>query len=691
MTDTMSLSKLDIWHAGEKTIQEKVGVSAHMDELGRRIVRDYMPTQHRDFYAQIPFIALGSVDGAGDAWATFVTGKPGFISSPTAQSLDIDVVREPSDPASEGMHEGDAIGLLGIELHTRRRNRVNGIIEPSDNNAIHFDVDQSFGNCPRYIQLRDYEFVRDPRELFTGNIEEKAEIDATARRMIEAADMFFVASYVERESRRQVDVSSRGGNPGFVRVADDGTLTIPDFAGNLFFATLGNILINGKAGLLFVDFETGDVLQMTGDARVMLDAPEIAAFQGAERLWQFNARRVVLRRGALPLRWAFRPDGWAPSTLMTGSWEQAAGRLRAAELATKWRPFKVINIVDESATVRSFHLEPTDGAGLLPHRAGQYLPIRLPIDGAEKTAIRTYTLSVAPSDHVYRISVKRDGLVSQRLHDGVNIGDVIEASAPAGEFTIDAAEARPAVLLAGGIGITPMLAMLRHVIYEGLRTLKIRPTVLFQAARSKNERPFGNELDELATSAGDAVRVIRVLGDITDAEEGPDYDAAGRIDMALLSRFMPVGDYDYYLCGPSGFMQSLYDGLRALNIADNRIHAEAFGPASLVRTVDSPATAPARRPPSSTSVHVVFAESAKEARWTPESGSLLDLAESRGLSPDFSCREGHCGTCRTKLLAGVVTYVKEPAAAVADDEVLICCAVPAAQNGNEANRIQLAL
>ncbi len=171
------------------------------------------------------------------------------------------------------MYEGDAIGLLGIELHTRRRNRVNGIIGPSDNYAIHFDVDQSFGNCPRYIQLRDYEFVRDPRELFTGNIEEKAEIDATARRMIEAADMFFVASYVERESRRQVDVSSRGGNPGFVRVADDGTLTIPDFAGNLFFATLGNILINGKAGLLFVDFETGDVLQMTGDARVIPGLP----------------------------------------------------------------------------------------------------------------------------------------------------------------------------------------------------------------------------------------------------------------------------------------------------------------------------------------------------------------------------------------------------------------------------------
>ena len=128
MTDLQPLRKLDIWHAGEKAIQQQVGVSDHMDELGKRIVRDHMPSQHRDFYAEIPFIALGSVDRAGDAWATFAIGQPGFISSPTTQSLDIDAIRDPSDPASEGMREGDAIGLLGIEMHTRRRNRVNGII-----------------------------------------------------------------------------------------------------------------------------------------------------------------------------------------------------------------------------------------------------------------------------------------------------------------------------------------------------------------------------------------------------------------------------------------------------------------------------------------------------------------------------------------------------------------------------------
>lgn len=691
MTDQHTLIKLDLWHAGEKAIQQQVGVSDYMDDLGKRVVRDYMPTQHRDFYAQIPFIVMGSVDRDGDAWATLAIGQPGFISSPTAQSLDIDAIRDPSDPASDGLRVGDAIGLLGIEMHTRRRNRVNGIIGPSVTGAIHFDVDQSFGNCPRYIQLRDFEFVRDPREAFAGDVEEGVTLGAHARRMIEASDMFFVASYAEREDRRQVDASSRGGKPGFVRINADGTLTIPDFNGNLFFATLGNILLNGKAGLMFADYEAGDVLQMTGDAAVVLDSPEIAAFQGAERLWTFKPRRVVLRRGALALRWSSREDGASPASLMTGDWQQAADRLKAAELATKWRPFKVVEIVDESAAIRSFHLQPADGVGLFPHQAGQYLPIRLPAGEAGKMLIRTYTLSVAPSDHIYRISVKRDGVASQWLHDHIKAGDIIEARAPAGDFTIDPALERPTVLLGGGIGITPMLAMLKHVVYEGLRKQKVRPTVLVQASRSKKDRAFMHELEELEDKANGAVRLLRVLSDVSDAEEGADYDAAGRVDAALLSRFMPIADYDFYLCGPPAFMQAIYDDLRARDIPDARIHAEAFGPASLVRTVDGPGMVPARKPPSSVPVHVVFTDSMKEARWTPEAGTLLELAEARGLSPDYSCRAGNCGTCRAKLLTGAVTYVKEPTAEIAEDEVLICCAVPAAVEGDEANRVHLVL
>ncbi|WP_342724448.1 pyridoxamine 5'-phosphate oxidase family protein [Bradyrhizobium sp. B097] len=691
MSDRRTKSKLATWHAGEMAIQQKVGVAEKMAAVGQRAVRDFMPDQHRDFFAQIPFIVVGSVDRRGDAWASLLAGRPGFIASPTPRSLAIDARPDASDPVSEGMREGDAIGLLGIELHTRRRNRANGLLRASSGKALSLELDQSFGNCPQYIQLRDFAFVREPAAAFTGEVEQGMRLDQAARDTIAAADTFFVASYAEREDRRQVDVSHRGGKAGFVRVAADGTLTIPDFAGNLFFNTLGNILVNGKAGLVFVDFETGDMLQLTGDAEVILDSPEIAAFQGAERLWSFRARRVVRRRGALPLRWAFRAEGWSPNALMTGDWAQAADRLRAAERATNWRPFKVTEIVDESRSIRSFHLQPDDGAGLLPHQAGQHLPIRLALPGSDKPVIRTYTLSVAPSDEMYRISVKRDGLVSQHLHDTIHVGDIIEARAPSGGFTIDAREKRPVVLLAGGVGITPMLAMLRHVVYEGLRTRGIRPTFLFQAAHARAERAFGDELQQLVDAAGGAVRIIRVLGDVDGAEQGMDYDAAGRIDMALLSRVLPFNDYDFYLCGPPQFTQSLYDALRGYNIADGRIHAEAFGPSSLLRKPDVATTVPPRRPAATTPVAVAFTASMKEARWTPESGTLLELAEERGLSPAFSCREGNCGSCRTRLLAGAVTYLKEPTAEVADDEVLICCAVPAKPDGDDEGRVQLDL
>ncbi|MCA1500152.1 pyridoxamine 5'-phosphate oxidase family protein [Bradyrhizobium sp. NBAIM14] len=692
MIGRLSIAKLDTWHAGEKAIQEKTGVAERMEVAGRRVVRDYMPDQHREFYAQIPFMALGSVDLRGDAWATFVTGRPGFVSSPSSRTLTIDLQPDPSDPASVGMRDGDAIGLLGIELNTRRRNRVNGILRATAGEPLGFDVDQSFGNCPQYIQLRDYRFVRNPTEHFGGIVEESAELDAFDRDMIQAADTFFVASYIEREDRRQVDVSHRGGKAGFVRINDDGTLTIPDFNGNYFFATLGNIMMNGKAGLAFVDFETGDVLQLAGDAKVILDSPEIAAFQGAERLWSFRARKVIRRRNAIALRWTFQRGGWSPASLMTGDWEAAADRLRAIELAARWRPFRVTKVVDESTSIRSFYLQPDDGAGgLPPYRAGQHLPIRIRLSHTDKPVIRTYTLSVAPSEGVYRISVKRSGTVSNYLHDAIRLGDLIEARAPDGHFTIDSGQKRPAVLIAGGIGITPMLAMLRHVVYEGLRTRKSRRTVLFQAAHSKRDLPFGKEIDELMKSSGGSARVVRVLSDIEGAEEGVDYDASGRVDIGLLSRFLPFDDYDFYLCGPPQFTQSLYDGLRRLNVADNRIHAEAFGPSSLTRSRDADAVVVERPPPSTQPVPVVFTKSLKEARWTPKSGTLLELAETRGLSPDFSCRTGTCGTCKTKLSRGTITYVKEPTATVARDEVLICCAVPAQPGGDEVAVIELAL
>jgi ferredoxin-NADP reductase len=375
---------------------------------------------------------------------------------------------------------------------------------------------------------------------------------------------------------------------------------------------------------------------------------------------------------------------------MTGDWGQTAERLKAKALATAWRPFKIDRIVEESSLIRSFYLSPADGAGLIPHQAGQHLPIRVLLPDADEKVIRTYTLSVAPSDGVYRISVKKDGIVSRYLHQLAEEG-IIEARAPAGAFTINALESRPAVLLAAGVGITPMLAMLRHIVYEGRRKQRIRKTWIFYSARSLSEQGFTKELSDLVAASNGAVRLVRCLSDPAGAVSGTDYDEAGRISVDLLKKVLPFDSFDFYLCGPPSFMQDIYAGLRTLRISDTNIFAESFGSAAITRTFDVPQMPAPSAAIAASSVPVIFTESSKEARWTPESGTLLELAEQRGLSPDFSCRSGTCGTCATKLVKGAVAYKTAPAAPVAEGEVLICSAYPAAKGNDGAGALQLAL
>ncbi len=665
------------WHAGERAIQERLGVAARMEAAGRRVIRDFMPDQHRTFYKQLPFVLIGTVDAEGAVWASMLEGSPGFVSSPDPRHLCIEAPPDSHDPAAVGVEIGAAVGLLGIELSTRRRNRMNGRITKKDGAGFEIGVEHSFGNCPQYIQTREFSFTREPRSAPDVVAERSKTLDDEARRMIEKADTFFVASYVDLDAdptRRAVDVSHRGGKPGFVRVAED-WLSIPDFAGNLHFNTLGNLLLNPRAGLVFVDFETGDVLQLSGRVEIVFEGPEVETFQGAERIWRFRVEHVIRRRSALALRFQF--GAFSPNSLMTGSWEEAERRTRAEALRQTFRPFRVVQVVNESQTIRSFHLEPADDAGLPRFQAGQHLPIRFRLPQETNTVLRTYTISTAPSDGTFRISVKRQGVVSQHLHDNVKIGDIIEAKAPAGCFTVDARERRPLVLISGGVGMTPMLAMLRHVVYEGLRTRRIRPTWFFHASRTRAERPFDAEIADLAKSAREAVRVVQVVSGAAE-KGGPSGEHAGHIDLALLRRVLPFDDYDFYLCGPAAMIQGLYDGLREMRIPDDRIFSEAFGPSALKRKPDQVKTTEPPLPnPATASVLVRFAKSEKAVLWEPGGATLLEMAESLGIRPDSSCRGGSCGTCKTRVLKGQVTYSFAPAAPRQTNEALICCALPA--------------
>ncbi|MCP1557701.1 UNVERIFIED_ORG: putative pyridoxine 5'-phosphate oxidase superfamily flavin-nucleotide-binding protein [Methylobacterium sp. SuP10 SLI 274] len=290
------------WHRGEVAIQESVGMAGRMAELGPRVIRDHLTEQHRAFFPLLPFAVLGSVDGEGRPWATLREGEPGFLHAPDPFRLRVDGRREPNDPAEAGLEDGNGVALLGIELATRRRNRLNGTVERAGPEGFAIHVEQSFGNCPQYIHSRHEgprvgESAARPRPVLSDGL------DPAARRLVAAADTFFVASFVEDAGgRRQADVSHRGGRPGFVRVGADGGLTVPDYSGNRFFNTLGNLLANPRAGLVFPDFATGALLQMSGRTEIVLDPNEDERIDGAERFWRFLPERVVFRPRALGLR-----------------------------------------------------------------------------------------------------------------------------------------------------------------------------------------------------------------------------------------------------------------------------------------------------------------------------------------------------------------------------------------------------
>lgn len=293
-----------------------------MEPIGPRAIIGVVPGRHRAFYAELPFLVTGTVDLQGNPWTSVIAGPPGFIRGPDPLHLEIAGTLSAEDPARSGWTAGASVAMLGIELLKRRRIRANGVLERVTDELAVLEVQEVFGNCPKYIQARDVTFSpeslpqrRDEAETVEGLADE-------SRRIIAAADTFFVASYTDQQRRigRAVDVSHRGGKPGFVRVHDN-RLSIPDFSGNQYFNTLGNFVHNPRAGLLFISFATGDLLHLTGDVVIDFDSPELRMFAGAERVWHVDVRRSVSRRGVLPLR--FSAGELAPTSIATGSWEPA--------------------------------------------------------------------------------------------------------------------------------------------------------------------------------------------------------------------------------------------------------------------------------------------------------------------------------------------------------------------------------
>jgi predicted pyridoxine 5'-phosphate oxidase superfamily flavin-nucleotide-binding protein len=298
-----------------------------MERIGGIVLRDYMPEQHREFFPLLPTFFIGGSDDDGRLWASVLWGVPGFVQSPDPTTLRIGARLLPDDPLALMLRPGTRFGGLGLQFETRRRNRANGVVAAVDADGFTFNVLQSFGNCPKYIQTREQlAFV--PGTPIMPAVSGGSVMPDAALALIRRCDTFFIASAAETAQgmARGADVSHRGGRPGFAGVDAAGAIVWPDFQGNNFFNTIGNLIADPRAGLLFIDFERGDLLQLSGRAEVVWEGPEVARIEGAKRLLRFIPEHHVFRPGGMPLRWSLRES--SPHLDATGTWNDAPGAVR---------------------------------------------------------------------------------------------------------------------------------------------------------------------------------------------------------------------------------------------------------------------------------------------------------------------------------------------------------------------------
>lgn len=319
------------FHWAARAVQERLGVREEVEKFGRRVIRDYMTVEIQEFLSRLPFVIIGAVDASGRPWASTLVGSPGFAAPSDPRTLIVSATPLPGDPLNKALLPGGPVSVLGIDFHSRRRNNANGRILSVSHNGFTLRVEQSFGNCSQYIQKRRLEQMPDAVRIGDPRIHHADILGEAEYRLITAADTFFVTSYFPEandDPAHGVDVSHRGGKPGFVRVEDERTIAWPDFIGNFQFNTLGNIAANPKTGLLFIDFETGDLLYMTGAAEIIWDSEEVRAFVGCQRIVRFRLDDVIRVEASLPHRWRF--EEYSSTLDRTGSRGQTKDATTAA-------------------------------------------------------------------------------------------------------------------------------------------------------------------------------------------------------------------------------------------------------------------------------------------------------------------------------------------------------------------------
>jgi len=437
------------------------------------------------------------------------------------------------------------------------------------------------------------------------------------------------------------------------------------------------ILSSGRLGFYFRVLEEGEVGAEDAIEKVHED-PLRMTIREVNSLMYFDKNNVNGMNNALKIK-ALSP-GWR------NTFEH---RLAKAELSKqtdkKYMTLEVSKKVPESKTITSFYLVSDDGKSLPSFLPGQFLPLKLDIPGQYKPIYRTYSISDSPNRDYYRLTIKREpsppdrpdvypGVASNFFHDHVVPGTKLPAQAPRGKFYLDSKREDPVVLLSAGVGLTPLISMLNSIVDSGSK----REVWFIHGARNSSEHAMANLIRKVA-GENDNVHVhVAYSQPLGDDVQGREYDGKGYVDIELLKNLLPGKEADFYLCGPTPFMKSLFDGLLEWEVPEYNIHYEFFGPASLLKDrakISTPKRA-AEVTECCGEIQVNFSRSGVKTNWNPSCESILDLAEANGLSPDYSCRSGICHTCMVKLEDGEVEYVEEPLDPPDEGCVLICVSKP---------------
>lgn len=595
------MSGKSIFHQGEIDVQILAG-EAEIAQRNSTVVSQHIIKGALPFISQQHMAVISSTDENEQIWTSILIGEPGFITAPNDQQILIDpeqLIKQPSDPLWRNITTNSQVGLLIIELSTRRRFRINGDISQLANGQYKVIVAQAYPNCPKYIQRRQPALSVNVLTYKTPNAILGKQLKDTHLDLISTSDSFFVGSGV---SNHHNDASYRGGDPGFVKVSNNNQLLIPDFKGNSMFNTLGNIQTNPKVGLVFIDFVQKKLLQLTGIAKILWDQIDTDNDTGGtKRYWHFDIKHWQETQLPEGLNWSF--FDYSPHN-------------PKAKISNELS-LQVSDTVMKSEKIKLFRLIAKDGGILPAFESGAHLPVEISL--SDNTSLeRHYSITSSSHDNrFYEIAVQQEkhgGGGSNYLHDHLQIGGKLRAKPPVNNFSLTS-PGKHHILIAGGIGITPIISMLREL--------------------SENNESF--ELHYSVKTASDLVFMDEIIKLAANCAYFYISQGVGANKLDIKSLLVSENKLSHvYICGPLSMIEVVKTTADNNEWQPSHIHYESFG--STVNRTDK-------------SVEVRLKKSGKIITVNPKE-TLLDGLLAAQVSVPYECKRGECGMCVTEYIEG---------------------------------------